>query len=251
MNPRLTVAGAVVVAALLATAGVAGAFATGNAGPAQAQPQQQGELSDTITVGTSGEVQAQADRAVVRLAVVATGDEIETVRQDLASNASSMREALTDLGINSSQIQTSYYDISTNRRYGGGEGDEPEYRATHAFSVTVNDTDSVGEVIDAAATNGADEVGGVEFTLSADRHEQLRQDALEAAMDAARNEATTIAATEDLTVVGVDRITTTEYSGTPYQAEGVAMSADAGGSTSIDSGPVSVSASVTVVYDAE
>jgi len=250
MNSRVTIVGVAVVAALLATAGAATAFGAGS-GPVQAQQSGQQQLSDTITVGASGQVQAQADRAVVRVGVVTSGDDIETVRQRLSSNTSQMRDALAEMGIDDSQIRTGYYDISTNRRYGPRDSEEPQYRAVHSFSITVEDTDSVGEVIDTAVTNGANEVDGVRFTLSPDRREELRQEALTEAMDSARGEASTIAAAEDLTVSGVDRVSTTEYNTRPHRYDEVALAADGGGGTSINSGPVTVSASVTVVYETD
>ena len=251
MNSRIAFAGVAVVAALMATAGAATAFASGGA-PVQAQQSgQHQQMSDTITVGASGQVQAEADRAVIQVGVVASGDDIETVREQLSSNASQMREALDEMGIDDSRVRTSYYDISTNRRYGPRDSEEPAYRAIHSFSITVEDTERVGEVIDTAVTNGAHEVDGVQFTLSADKREELKQEALSEAMDTARNEAGTIADAEDLTVTGVDRVSTTEYRSRPYMAEQAALAGDGGGGTSIDSGPVSVSASVNVVYETD
>lgn len=246
MRSRATLAGVAVVAALLVTAG--GAAAAFGGGDAPARTQEQGQLEDTITVGASGQVQAEADRAVVRVAVVTSGDDIETVREQLSSNASQMRGALNEMGVDSSQIRTAHYDISTNRRYRGGESDEPEYRATHAFSITVENTDEVGQVVDTAVTNGANEVDGIEFTLSQDKREDLRQEALRNAMDSARGEAGAIADSADLAVAGVDRVSTTEYHSRPYRLESTGLAASDGG-TSINSGPVTVSASVTVVYD--
>jgi uncharacterized protein YggE len=240
METRTVLVGAVAVAAVLATVGAAGVVAAGGAQSTDAQPNQ------TVQVSASGQVQTQADRAVVRVAVVSTGDDIETVRERLSSNASSMRSALEEMGVDSGQIQTAYYDISSNRRYGGGEGDEPEYRAIHSFVVTVEDTDSVGAVIDTAVNNGASEIDGVEFTLSQDKRADLKEQALEHAMDTARGKAGAVAAAEDLTVAGVNTITTSQYSASPYRVETAV--ADSGG-TSIDGGPVSVSATVTVVYD--
>lgn len=251
MQTRATLAGVAVVAALLATAGIAGAFATGDS-PAQVQSPDDAQTGDTITVGASGQVQAQADRAVVDVAVVATGDDVSAVRDQLSTNASRMRTALAEQGINESQIRTSNYDISTNRRYARENGDQPEYSAVHSFAITVHDTGEVGQVVDTAVTNGANEVNGVEFTLSADRREELRQDALRSAMDSARSQASAIASQADLSVDGVDRVATTEYNRTPYAAEtATAGDAAATPSTAIDSGPVSVSASITVVYDVQ
>jgi uncharacterized protein YggE len=246
MERRSTLVGAAVVAALLVTAGVAGALTTGN--PAQPQVQSDAQMSDTITVAGSGSVQAQADRAVVRVAVLATGDDIGTVRQQLSDNASQMRSALNEMDISGSQIQTAYYDISSNQRYGRTEEGQPNYRAIHSFSVTVENPDKAGKVIDTAVSNGASEVDGVEFTLSEDRRQELRQEALTEAMETARGEASTIAAAEDLSIAGVDRVSSTDYGRSPYRVETAALASGDSG-TSIDSGPVTVSASVTVVYD--
>jgi len=248
MRTRIALAGTAVVAALLVTAGMAGALSTGSgAGPAQVQNQQ--SMSDTVTVSGGGSVQAEADRAVVRVAVLATGDDISTVRNQLSENASSMRDALRSSGISGDQIRTNYYDISSQARYGAPRGEEPKYRAVHSFTVTVENPDEVGAVIDTAVSNGASEVGGVEFTLSTEKRAELRQDALEAAMDNARTEASTVAGAEDIQISGVDRISTTDYNSRPYAVETAALAAGDAGGTSIDSGPVTVSASVTVVYE--
>jgi len=253
MRTRPALAGAAVLAAILVTAGIAGALSTGaiqsDAQPAQnAQTQQMG---DTITVGGSGTVQTEADRAVVRVAVVASGDDIGTVREQLSENTTSMRDALAEIGIDESQVRTSYYDISSRERYGGPREEEgPTYRGIHSFAVTVEDTDSVGQVIDTAVSNGASEVDGVEFTLSEDRRQELRQEALTEAMDNARTEASTIADAEDLSITGVDRVSTTDFDARPHAVEARAFAGDGGGApTSINSGPVTVRASATVVYD--
>ena len=250
MRTRIALAGVAVMTALLVTAGIAGAFSA--SGPAsQAQLQQQGEMSDTITVSGNGQVQAQADRAVVRVAVLATGDDIGVVREQLSSNASQMREALSEIGIEEGQVRTGYFDISSQDRHRArGEG-EPKYRGIHSFTIAVENLDSVGQVIDTAVSNGASEVDGVQFTLSKEKREDLRQKALEAAMDNARTEASTIAGAEDLSITGVDRVRSSQYRRTPYRAETAALGGANSVGTSIDSGPVTVSASVTVVYDTD
>lgn len=268
MRSRTLIAGTAVVVALLVTAGIAGAWSPGQqAQPAtQEQPQSQTDAEQTqngvqeaddteassnatIEVAASDEVQAQADRAVVRVAITSSGDDVEAVREDLAENASSVRDALAEIGLEDDQIRTAYYDISSNQPYRAPEEDQPEYSGTHAFEMTVNETERAGEVIDTAVTNGANEIDNVDFTLSAEKRADLRERALERAMDGARSEADTVAASEDLTITGVHEITTTEYNRTPSALE-TAAAGDAGGdATAIDGGPVTVSASVTVLYE--
>lgn len=245
MQSRTALLGAIVVAAAVLAAGIAGAVS-----PADVTNSRQSTGNETIEVAASGQVQAQADRAVIRVGIVTSADDVETVRERLSNNASSMREALVEAGIDRSQIRTARFDISSDRNPRGEDSRQPQYRGVHAFEITINETDRAGEVIDTAVSNGANEVDGVRFTLSPEKRQDLREQALRDAMDAARGDADAVAAQSGLTVAGVDHVSTTEYSRSPYQAEALAASAD-GASTSIDSGPVTVSASVTVVYDAE
>lgn len=241
---RLVAVGAVVV--LVALAGCTGALASGGADAPT-------PTNRTITVDASGQVTAQPDQAVVRIAVVTRGDTAELARQRLAENVSSLRSGLSEAGVSDDQVTTSGYDIGQRRvRVPNAADDQPqtEFVARQSFEVTLTDTGNVGAVIDAAAGSGATEVGGVRFTLSDDRRESLRQDALSAAMDNARRNAGTLAEQGNLSITGVGSIESVEQSVGPYYAQ-TAVSADAGGGTTVDSGPVTVSAHVRVTYEAE
>lgn len=202
----------------------------------------------TVQVSADGQVGADPDQAVVRVAVVATGKDAATARQRLAENASQMRDALADIGIDDSQVSTVHYDI--NRDYRRDESQPTRYRAIHAFRITLSDLSKVGETIDASVENGASQVDNVQFTLSEDRRRELRQQALSKAMQNARGDADAIAQSANLTVTGVHQVRTTENSYRPYE-QTVAMAAGgAGGNTKIESGSVTVSARVVVVYNA-
>jgi len=205
----------------------------------------------TITVGASGSIEAEPDRAVVEVAVTASGEDVSTVRRQLAENASSMRDALNEAGIGNDSISTEYYDISRDRHRERGR-DEPKYRARHAFTVTVEEPDRVGEVIVVAVENGASEVDRVRFTLTKETRRELREEALADAMSNARTQADTIAGNSGLRVDGVATVSTAEVDVRQFRRETVELAAagDGGGGTSISSGPVTVTAQVQVVYDA-
>jgi len=242
---------ALALAALLVTAGCAGV--TDNTEPNDGTGASSAGVSGgerTITVGTSGQVSAQPDQAVLRLEVIAMGGDVQTARQRLSTNVSSMREALLGMGLNESQITTERYGIrqdTLERRETG----ETVYRAMHGFSVTLSDLDTVGTAIDTAVANGANNVDGVRFTLSDDRRSELREDALANAMDNARSQAGVVADGANLTITGVSSANTVETGYTPYYAETAAfMSGGDGASTSVSGGPVTVNAQVEVTYNA-
>ena len=210
------------LALLLATAGCLGGVAPTDDAAAQDAT---GDDS-TVSVAATGQATAEPDQAVVQVAVVATGDDAETVRAALAENASRMREALAAAGV---------------------EG-------RHVFEVTLSDVDAVGPIVDAAVSNGADRVERVELTLSEERRRAVRADALRDAMANARGNADVVAESANLTVTGVHSASTGDLNFSPIRAQTLETAADAGvnggAPTSIESGPVTVTAQVDVTYNA-
>jgi len=240
----LTVVG---VAVLVATAGFAGAV-----GPSLTSadvPQADGG-GQTIDVTASGQAQAEPDQAVLQVAVVATGDDANTVRERLAENASRMQAALTDLGVPDDQIRTVAFNID-QRHDRETPVDRPQgFAGVQAFEVTLSNVSRAGAVIDAAVANGANRVGGVELTLSEDRRREVRADALRDAMDNARSDADVLAESADLSITGVHSVSTGDVSFQPFRTETLEADAGGGAGTTIDSGPVTVSAQVQVTFNA-
>ena len=235
---------AVAVASLVLLSGCAGAIGQTD------QTSSASSANRTVDVTASGQVSAEANQAVVSVAVEARGADAETARERLAENVSSLRDGLADAGVESGQITTSGYDIRQDYRDSRKGDAKPRYVARQSFQITVNDTDRAGAVIDAAVGSGATRVDGVRFTLSTERRDELKQAALEDAMNRADTKAETLATQSDMTLVRVQTVTSTDVSRGPIYAEATAV-ADSGGSTSIDSGPVTVTANVHVVYAAE
>ena len=236
---------ALVVAALVLLSGCTGAFAADGSATSTAS------TNRTVDVSATGQVSAEANQAVIRVAVVARGDDAETARERLATNVSNLRAGLADAGVAGDQLTTSGYDIRQDYRdRREKENADPSYVARQSFEITLNDTDRAGTVIDAAVGSGATRVDGVRFTLSTERRDELKQEALEDAMDRASTKARTLAAQSNMTIVEARTVTSTDYDHGPVYAEATAV-ADSGGSTNIDSGPVTVTATVHVVYEAE
>jgi uncharacterized protein YggE len=237
---------ALVVATALIAAGLAGA-----AMMMPTSAQNVDESADrTISVDATGEADAAPNQAVLRVAVTAEGDDPSAVRDDISAGAESLRENLAEANVSESDYETSEYRIRQNRRPPSEQqqSDTPEYRGAHEFKVTLDDPDRVGAVIDAAADAGA-EVNHVSFTLSDDRREELREDAIADAMDDARLQADTIAQNGDLSVTTVAQVDASERSYSPVRYEAAAAGA-AADSTSVSPGDVTVSYRVQVTYNA-
>ena len=215
-----------------------------NAGLAALGTVDESEVGGTIETSGSGMVEEEPDLATMRVSVEETGSEAEDVRTRLAKRADEVRNALIDAGIDEDDVTTSRYDLGQQRRGTGYEG-------SHRYQVTVRDVDEVGRIVDVAVDAGADDVGRIQFTLSEATREDLRGMALERAVEDARNDAESIAAAKGLEIVGVVSVSTDDGRVSPLRVQ-YDMADEAGDAgTEIDEGPVTVSASVTVVYGFE
>lgn len=203
----------------------------------------------TISATGSGEVTAQADLAVVSVSVTATADSADAARGQVAEDAERMRQALRDAGIPDDAVETVAYRVNPEYDHSGESPEVVGYRAVHTYSIEV-EPDRAGEVVDVAVGNGADQVDHVAFTLTDETRAELRQQAIENAVDAARTDAETMASATNLTLSGVQSVSTDGGSQPMYYERAVAEDA-AGGSTSFEPGPVTVTATVSVTYEAE
>jgi hypothetical protein len=210
----------------------------------------------TITVSKSGEVTAEPDMAVVSAAIEVTGTDQTTVRDELSRRAERLTEALQAAGVDDEAITTDRFDIRrrTDRRPveptdNPEEADgteEPAYVGIHAFRIEVDDADAAGDIVDTALEAGADDIGRIGYTLSAERQAELREQALQSALAAARTEAEFVAGEVDASVGDVVTVDTDQDRVSPAYAT---VEDDAGGrSTELRPDDVTVRATATVTY---
>ncbi|WP_135829638.1 SIMPL domain-containing protein [Halorussus halobius] len=236
------------LALLVVTAGCVGTI-----GPTDEAGAQQSSDAGTVSVAATGQAAAEPDQALVQVAVVASADDAETVRESLAANASRMREALAAAGVGDDAIRTASYSIDQRYVERGGDRVAEGVEGRHAFELTLSDVDAVGAVVDAAVSNGADRVERVELTLSEERRRAVRADALRDAMANARGNADVVAESANLTVTGVHSASTGDLNFEPIRAQALETDdagPNAGARTSVESGPVTVTAQVDVTYNA-
>lgn len=218
---------------LLSVVGIGGAAALTDGA------QTAGNDTTEVTVSASGSVSAEPDRAVVHVAVTADGENASMATERLATNASTLRDALGDENFSVESVRTTDYTVYEQRDNG-----TTTYVARQSFAATTTNTSEAGALIDAAVANGASEINGVTFTLSEDRRQDLRADAIDEAVADAESQAEAVADSTGLTLGSVSSVSTGEGGG--FLGERVA----AAEGTTIDASPVTVSATVEITYDA-
>jgi len=123
-----------------------------------------------ITVTGEGSVDIPPDMAVLVLSV---NREATTARDALTANSAAMSEvleAMTALGIDKRDLQTSNFDIQPRYTYPKrqeGSAEAPKlvgYIVRNSLSVRVRDISRVGEVLDISVTLGVNEGGSILFT---------------------------------------------------------------------------------------
>ncbi len=150
-------------------------------------------LAAEITVTGSGVVWAEPDQATVEVGWSGVESEAGAAVARADEAVAEIRAALEAIGIAPEDVRTTGYFVWPEERWNeAGEPNLVGYRVTHSLQVTVRDVDALGQVITAATDAGANQVGGVGFTVADPG--ALEGEARAAAYAAARTRAEELAA---------------------------------------------------------
>jgi uncharacterized protein YggE len=146
----------------------------------------------TIAVSGEGRVFAVPDIAELSFGVQ-TGRQptAQVAMQKLQDAMNAIFEAVKEQGVEEKDIRTE--NLFMNPAYDWTEGGQiPRgFEASQSLRVKIRDLTKIGEVLSAATTAGANQVGGVAFTI--DDPEELRAQAREEAIAQAKEKAGTLA----------------------------------------------------------
>ena len=170
----------------------------------------------TISVQGTGQVGVQPDRGIVTIGVITQATTAQTATQNNADTSNAVITALNGIGIDISNIQTSYYYLSPQYSWSNGVSTLTGYQVTNEFRVTVVASGQtiqqlgtkIGHVIDTATANGANQNYGIEFTASSDALQQAQLTALRDATLDASQRAHTIASALEVNITRVVSVTT-------------------------------------------
>jgi hypothetical protein len=161
---------------LLAVLALAGVWLYGRgASPVEAQTSAQPTYSpsEIITVVGQGSVHVKPDIVQVTIGVDTTAESVGQAVADNETKMTAVLAALEKAGIAEKDIQTTNYSIQLDNSQGplpatgsSTEPAKPVYRVSNMVNVTVRNLDSVGDVLDAAITAGANNIWGINFSLA-------------------------------------------------------------------------------------
>jgi uncharacterized protein len=206
------------------------------------------ESNNKVTVYGEGSVMAQPDQATVILGVITENRNLQQAQQTNATETTNVINAILNSGIPRENIQTSEFRIDMDYDFQDGKQVFRGYRVTNLLTVTIDNIEKVGEIVDIAVNNGANTVRNINMTVS--NQERYYQRALANAIKNAQEKTLLIANTLGVTINEIPKqlkeITTT--SPEPPRPFVLGVSTDKAVSTPIEVGQFKISALVEAVF---
>ncbi len=206
----------------------------------------------TITISGEGKIVAIPDIATISLGIQTEKKTVADAQKENTDKMNSLIKELKGLDIEAKDIQTANYSIyprydwTTNKQVLIG------YNVSQTAEVKIRDLEKVGTVIEAAGRLGANQIGGLNFTI--DEPEKLRQQAREKALENAKEKADALA---KIAGVKLGRLVsfTEDNSNQPYPIyksyalEARSADSAAGMAPQVEPGSQDVIVNVTVTYE--
>lgn len=145
----------------------------------------------TISIAGEGKVTAIPDIAQVSVGIQTEKIRVIDAQQENTQKMNQLISQLKSLGIKDEDIKTTNYNIYPQYNYDNGRSTLRGYQISQSVSVKIRDLDQVGEILEIAGSNGANQVSGLNFTI--DEPESLKQEAREKALANAKTKAESLA----------------------------------------------------------
>lgn len=204
----------------------------------------QSETAGIHVTGT-GVAYGEPDTAMLDIGVSTVGEDVKAAMAEADEVMNAVRAAVEAAGVASNDVVTTGLHVWRDERTDDdGNTTATRFQVRHSYRLTVRDIDTVGDVLAAAVEAGANEVGGISFTLSDPG--TLAEEARRLALEDARTRAEGLA-----TAAGVELgvpISISELGGVPFASyrESAMMAAD---SSSVATGQLAITVTVQVSYE--
>ncbi len=208
------------------------------------------QLPPRIMTSGEGQTRVTPDRATVLVGVQTRALTAAVAGADNARHQKAILDTLKALGIPADQLMTENYSVSPEMRY-DPNGSNPRvtgYVVSNVVRVELKRLDQVGSVVDAALAKGANQIAGIQFSVS--NVADVRRVALAEAVRSARADAEAIAKAAGGTLGQLLEMSSSSpvYRPMMQQIEMRAASTMAQPQTPIEAGEQTITATVTATW---
>jgi len=206
-----------------------------------------GSAANTVTASGTGTAQATPDTAEMSFGVSTSSSNAKTALDDASKVAEQITAAVKKAGVDSKDIQTRDVSVYPQSADQNGKQVVTGYQASMSVQVKVRDIGTLGDVISAANSAGANSISGPSFTVADPA--PTRAVAIDKAVADARKNAEAMAKAAGKNVGEVLSLSSSDVSSIP----GPMLAADAGAlsakSVPIEVGQLDIVSNVTVIFE--
>jgi len=209
---------------------------------------QQGE-GNTINVQGNSELTVEPDEAEVWAGISIVKDTAEEAQNEANKVINAIIDGLKQKGF--TDIETERLNLYEERTWTKDEGNKiVGWRASQTLKIKTSDLTKVGEIVDVAVNNGANQVNNINFQLSEEKEQEFKKQALAEATTNAKEKAVTIAESLGVSLGKIKTVSESGYYARPYA---VMMEAKAGADAVEEAATVlpedvTVTANIQLVY---
>lgn len=257
MNPQIpkwltTTLQVVLIAGLstLAVVGITRAFA-----PQLSINQVTTNKQMTFDVAGESKITTIPDQAEVRMGIQVNESTVKAAQDRANQVINTINAQLGELGIEKSDIKTEQYSLYPNYDYEAGNQRITGYTVNAELLVTMTDFAQLNQAIDMATTAGANQIGGITFTLSDDKEAEVEKQAREEAINNAKKNAQELSSLAGMRLGKIVNVIETPSPKQPfYPMADMAFSREAlgaggGAPTNVEPGSTSYTYTVTLSYE--
>ncbi|MFA6907457.1 MAG: SIMPL domain-containing protein [Candidatus Micrarchaeia archaeon] len=245
------VALAIIVAALLFSG--AFFFAPGKTQMLPSSTQQ----PHTISVSSDSSSEVAPDKVQITFSVVSRGADPSLLQSENDAKLRQVQAKLIALGVPEANIKTVGYSLDRWSEYNKTQEQYVDlgYQLSNSLRVVSYDTSKAGAIVREAVQNGANEVSGIQFSLSDAAQKRIYGGLLAEATAQAKAKASSMASAAGVRITSLGQMSESYGYVEPMANANYKMDASAGGAmpseVSISAGLVRVRATVSASYEVE
>jgi uncharacterized protein YggE len=215
--------------------------------------------TDLFSSSGEGRVTAVPDQATVNAGVTAQATTVADAQTKVNQTTNKIIANLKKLGLADKDIKTTDYSVSPNYSsgnvimpmlQGGGQQTITGYTVTQNLEVKVKPIEKANKVVDTATADGANLVGGVNFTFSDELSKSLEQQATQQAVNDAKDKAQNLANASGIHLGKIVNVVENSNQPRPFMMAGAAAKTDqASAPTNVTPGENTMTVDVILYYE--
>lgn len=211
--------------------------------------------NDLFSASGEGKITAAPDTAEISIGVTKQAVTVSDAQNQVNEISNKVITDLKKLGIAESDIKTTNYSVNPNYNPPSG-GLQPQsqnpngYEVTQNLNIKVKPIENVNKAIDASTADGANLIGGINFTFSDQLQKELEQKATQMAVDDAKSNAQNLANSAGVRLGPIVNVVSSVNNAPPIYPMAASQKSEGSSTpTNITPGQNTVDIGVTVYYE--